>query len=171
MVITDSSPLIGFGKIQRLELLKRLYGDVVIGPTVKKESVDAGRAIRALGVEQIEAALSDGWIRVVRPTAKERGLTRRLLNRSRLHKGEAESIALASERNLFLVVDDKEARSMAKTLGVEHAGSAGVLLEAFLNDRLSLIELERAILELSKVLWLSPAVVAEILSRARGVKQ
>ena len=169
MIVADASPLIALAKMQRLGLLKALYDEVVIGPVVKSETIDAGRAIAADGVEQIEAAVEDGWLRIVRLTPKERGLRQRLIRRSRLHRGEAESIALASLRDSMLIVDDKEARSIAVTLNVKHLGSAGVLLEAYVRDRLSLSELEVAVRELSKVVWLSPAVVAEILRRAREV--
>lgn len=171
MIVADASPLIALAKIQRLRLLSDLYGEAVIGPVVKAETIDAGRAVRASGVEQIEAAVEDGWLRVVSLTATERGFMRRLTKRSRLDRGEAESIAIADSRRLLLIVDDKEARSVAATTGVQHVGTAGVLLEAFLRKRLDLDGLEAAVLDLSNVVWLSPAVVAEILKRARETKQ
>jgi len=46
-------------------------------------------------------------------------------------------------------------------------GTAGVLLEARVRRRLTLGELETALRELCEVLWLSPAVVAEIMRLAR----
>lgn len=171
MIVADASPLIALAKIQRLGLLSDLYGEIVIGPVVKAETIDAGRAVRASGVEQIEAAVEDGRLRVVRLTATERGLMQRLTKRSRLHRGEAESLAIADSRRLLLIVDDKEARSAAAATGVQHVGTAGVLLEAFLRKRLELDGLEAAVLDLSNVVWLSPAVVAEILKRARETKQ
>ena len=170
MISADASPLIVLAKLRRLKLLDDLYGGVLIGPVVKAETIDAGKAVRALGAEQLEAALEDGWLQTVRLTAEERGLMQRLIRRSRLDSGEAESIALASVRGLRLIVDDKEARGVSSAAGVESVGTAGALLEAYLRRHLDLDELETVLRDLSQVLWISPAVVAEILRLAREVK-
>ena len=69
-----------------------------MGSVVKAETIDAGRAVHALGVEQLEAAMEDGWLQTVRLTEEERDLMQRLTERSRLDQGEAEAIALASVR-------------------------------------------------------------------------
>lgn len=167
MIVTDASPLIVMAKVQRLRLLNDLHGDVWIGPVVKGETVDAGRIVSARGVEQIEAAIERGWLRIVNLTAEESGMMRRLTRSSGLGPGEAESIALAAVRRLRLVVDDKQARSVAAAAGIEHVGTAGTLLEAYLRRRFGMDELEAALADLSQVLWLSPAVVAEVLRLAR----
>ena len=91
MIVADASPLIVLAKLQRLELLNDLYGEVLLGPTVKAETIDAGEAVRTLGVEQLEVALEDGWLQTVHLTAEERGLMQRLSRRSRLDQGEAEA--------------------------------------------------------------------------------
>ena len=44
--------------------------------------------------------------------------------------GEAEAIALASEKNCLLISDDKQARAAAKRLGVSVIGTAGILIRA-----------------------------------------
>lgn len=170
MIVADASPLIVLAKLQRLWLLNDLYGKVLIGPIVKAETIDAGRAIHALGVEQIEAALEDDWLQTVRLTDEERNLMQRLTRRSRLDQGESESIALASIRDLRLIVDDKEARSVAEAVGVEYLGTAGTLLEAYLLQHLNLEELEVLLRDLSQILWISPAVVSEVLRLAREAK-
>ena len=158
-------------RMQRLHLLKDVYGEAFLGPAVKTEVVDQGREIGALGVEQVEKALEAGWLRLVRLSAKERRIMQGILMTSRPDEGEAESLALAQSRKLTLVVDDKEGRAMAATLGAAYLGTAGVLLEGFLRGRLSFEELENTVQDLSRVTWLSPTVVAEILSRAREAKR
>ena len=170
MIVADASPLIVLAKLQCLRRLNDLYGEVLIGPIVKAETIDAGRAIHALGVEQVEAALEDGWLQMVRLSAEERNLMQRLTRRSRLNQGESESIALASIRGLRLIVDDKEARSVAAVAGVEYQGTAGTLLEAYLREHLDLGELEALLRDLSQILWISPGVVAEVLRLAREAK-
>lgn len=171
MILADASPLIVLAKLRRLELLYELYGEVLIGPVVKAETIDAGHAIRARGVEQLENALERGWLQVACPTAGERSFMEGLVRRSRLDQGEAEAIAFASTRDLRLIVDDKEARSVAAAAGVTIVGTAGVLLEACLGAHLDRTELEVVLQDLVQVLWISPAVVAEILRLAREARQ
>ena len=167
MIVADASPLIALAKLGRLTLLRDLYGEVLIGSTFEAETITAGKAVRALGVEQIEAAVAIGWLRITRLSTKEDGLMQRFMAYSRLDRGEAESIALADARGLPLIVDDKEARAVAAVNSVAHVGTAGVLLEACLQRHLDLGELEATLRDLTEILWLSPAVVAEVLRLAR----
>lgn len=171
VTVADATPLIALARIHRLELLRDLYEQVLIGSAVKAETIDAGGAARALGVEQLEAAVDAGWLRVAAATDTENDLALRLSRRSRLHGSEAESVALARVRELQLVADDKEARSMAKTLSVPLIGTAGVLLQAYLGRSFGLDSLERALRDLGETLWLSPSVVTEILRRARRAER
>jgi hypothetical protein len=55
-------------------------------------------------------------------------------------------------------------------MAVEFMGTAGILLEAFLCGALNFGALEAALEDLSRVIWLSPSVVAEVLRRARGAR-
>lgn len=167
MIAADASPLIVLAKLGRLKLPADLYGKVLIGPVVKAETIDAGKTIRALGVAHLESALENGWLQMVRPNAEENRLMERLVRYSRLDRGEAESIALASARGLRLIVDDKEARNVAATAGVNLMGTAGMLLEAYLRQHIDMDELEGVLQDLIQVLWISPAIVAEILKTAR----
>ncbi|MYD89302.1 MAG: hypothetical protein F4Y08_03030 [Caldilineaceae bacterium SB0662_bin_9] len=168
--MADASPLIVLAKLGRLKLLDDLYGEVLIGPVVKAETIDAGKTIRALGVAYLENALENGWLRMVRLHTEENSLMASLVRNSRLDRGEAESIALARTRNLRLIVDDKEARSVATAAGVNLVGTAGMLLEAFLHRHIDMDELEAVLQDLIQVLWISPAIVAEILRTARGAR-
>ena len=171
MIVVDASVLIVLAKTGRLEILKEVYGQVVVGPVVKREVVEQGKAISAPGVEWIENAVEEGWISLVRLRAEEEKLMRRIVRTSHLDAGEAESLALANSRGLPVIVDDKEARALAAAMRLEFLGTAGVLLEAFLQGVLKLGELEEAVKELSNIMWLSPAVVSEILKRAREAKR
>lgn len=170
MIVADASPLIALVKLRRLSILRDVYGHVTIAPAVRAETFDAGRAIGASGVAQLEAAVKERWLQEVRLTDGEPDIARRLIELSRLGPGEAESIALAQSRSLRLIVDDKEARSVAAAAAVEYVGTAGVLLEACLKQRLSLVETEIAVRDLGQILWLAPSVIAEILRLAREVE-
>lgn len=167
VVVADSSVLIVLAKVRRLDLLRRLYGTVLVGPAVRHEVVDEGRRVAALGLHLVERAISDGWLQECRPTLVERRFLSRLQRETRLGAGEIEALSLAKHRVHPLLVDDKEARMTAETLGIDYTGTMGVLLEGYQEKELTLGELEVAVSDISRVLWLSPTVVASILRRAR----
>jgi len=167
----DASVLIVLAKLRRMQLLRAVYGTVLLGPVVHHEVVIEGQRLHASGIEQVEQALDTSWLQLVRPTTAEQKLTVRLSRTTRLDDGEAEALALAARRKLWLIVDDKEARHVAEALGVSYIGTAGVLLEAYLRHHLNMAELEDTMEDLTKVLWLSPSVVAAILKKARGAER
>ena len=171
MAIPDASTLIALAKMQRLAMLRDVYKKLTIGPVVKREVIDAGRAISAPGVEQVEEALEEGWLLVTSLNSRERKTMGRILRNTRLDEGEAECIALAQPRREVLIVDDKEARALAAAMNLEYLGTAAVFLRAFLEHRLKMRDLEDAIDELSRTIWLSPAVVADILKKAREAEK
>jgi predicted nucleic acid-binding protein len=167
MIIADASLLIAIAKMRRLDLLRSVHHGVLIGPQVKAETLDAGKGISAPGVEHIEKALDDGWLQVVRLSSKERSMAHSIISKGGLGAGEAESIALASSRKFMVILDDKAARSFAEVMRITFLGTAGVLFQAFVKKHLTLAELEDAVEALSQTIWLSPAVVSDVLRKAR----
>lgn len=171
MIVADASVIIALAKMRRLELLREVYSEVVLVPAVKTEVLDQGKAILAPGVERVEDAVQKGWIQIARLKREEKLLAAKILKNSCLGEGEAQSLALAHSRKLMVILDDKEARAHADLLDLEYVGTAGVLLEGFLGGHLTFQQLEEDVQDLSRTIWLSPAVVAEILKRAREVKK
>jgi len=171
LIVVDASAFIALAKVGRLRLLPEACGWAGITPAVRREVVEEGRAAGAPEVRQIERAIEEQWIREVRLSVAEKKLARQMVTGARLGKGESESLALARSRNWTVVLDDKEARWLAETAGVEYLGTAGVLLEAFVAGRFDYDELRDAVGDLAKVLWLSPDVVVEILKKAKGVRR
>jgi predicted nucleic acid-binding protein len=171
VIVADASVLIALAKMHRLDLLHSVYGDVLIGPEVKAETVDAGKRISARGVERIEKALDDGWLQVARLSSKEKSAALRIVSKAGLDAGEAESFALASSRKLMVVLDDRAARSFAEAMSVTFIGTAGMLFHAFVKKYLTLAEFEDAVQALSRTIWLAPAVVADLLKKAREAER
>lgn len=171
MIVVDASPLIALSKIHRVELLKDLFGQGIFGPVVDREVVERGRISDPVGVRWVEAALRPQWIRQILPTAEEEAMAAQLETNGRLGPGEAEALAIAMARKLPVVLDDKQARTVAKSMGVRHVGTAGILLRGFVERMIGEDELTEAVRDLAMVLWLSPDVVAEILRIARSMKR
>ena len=111
MIVADSAPLIYLSKIGRLDLLKKLYGKIMIPQGVWNEVVTKaqGRA----GASELETGTREGWIKVERVT-----LPKRLLDEG-AEEVDAEVIALAKKMNLLLLTNDRVLVTIARTTGVE----------------------------------------------------
>ena len=116
-VTSNTSPLIALAKIGRLKLLKELYGTVIISPFVKVESVDKGKELGAADALEIQKAIDEGWIVVAELTKRQNEAVQRLIDEMKIGSGEAGAITLAKEQRLMVVLDDKEARAIAKSWG------------------------------------------------------
>jgi predicted nucleic acid-binding protein len=110
VIVSDTSCLILFYKIEELDLLKKLFGRLHITDTVFKE---------------FNQPIPD-WIEVVElKTDVHKGLS------GYLDAGEATSIALASEyEDSLLIIDEIKGRKAAKEMGIPVTGSLGLLVAA-----------------------------------------
>ena len=102
LVVSDTSPISNLAVIGQLLLLRERYGRVVIPPKVLEE---LNRLSHPEGSQEIENALSDGWL-VVEPLPDETWL-RKL--EERVDPGEAAAICLAESIQADkLLVDDRQ---------------------------------------------------------------
>lgn len=121
VVISNATPIIALSLVGQLDLLRRLYGQVVIPPAVAAEILAGGQ--RA-GAAELQAAAYIQTTTLADPRRAD-------LLLSELDRGEAEVIALAQERTADLVLlDERLARRHARRLGLHLTGTVGVLLRA-----------------------------------------
>ena len=122
--VADAGPLIALARVEKLQLLRSLFGVGFIPPAVHHEGqAGSGRP----GATRIGEALSAGWLRVtlLADHAQAANLVRIV------DAGEAQAIALCLERNArFLLIDDAKGRKVAQRAGIRLVGVAGVLLTA-----------------------------------------
>ena len=112
-VVSDSGPLIALERIQHLRLVPLLFTRVLIPPAVEKEFACA-------------RTLPD-WL-LVQPLRQPARLGRLEVS---LGAGEREAIGLSLEIvATWLLVDDKAARRVARSLGLPIVGTLGLLLAA-----------------------------------------
>ena len=170
-VTSNTSPLICLAKIGRLKLLRDLYGTIVISQFVKVESVDKGKELGAYDALEIEKAVKEGWIIIAEPTKEQDETIQRLIGEMRIGLGEAGALSLAKEGKMLVILDDKEARAIAKSWDLEYLGTVMVLYEAFACKLINYDELVEDFAKLAKVMWISTDVTTEIINKTRKVKK
>jgi len=119
IVISDSTTLISLINIERFMLLFRFSDTIIITPSLYSEVTIKKSAKRILD-EYI--SLSKVRILEVKNIKKVKELL------IRLDLGESESIVLAEEQNLPLIIDEKKGKKIALSFGLEAIGLIGILL-------------------------------------------
>jgi predicted nucleic acid-binding protein len=111
IVISDTSTLILFHKIDEISLLEKVYGELIITPEIADE----------FGEKLPE------WVKIqsVSDTKYQKFIE------TQLDCGEASAIALAAEfENVTLLLDDLKARKLATKLHFKVTGALGVIHKA-----------------------------------------
>jgi predicted nucleic acid-binding protein len=152
VVVADASPINYLILVNCIDILRRLYGRVVIPPEVLNE-------LTAEGAPQAVKS----WIRT-RPDwivveSAPAGITIDVV----LDAGEAAAIRLAlAEPDCLLLIDDSEGRSAALKLRIPTTGTLGVLIEA---ARDGLVELRPALENLQRTNFrVSESLITRILA-------
>jgi len=121
-VVSNASPLINLARIGQFQLLTTLFGTIRIPDAVYDEVV-----VRGAGQPGSDEVGNAVWIE--RQSVANLDLVRAL--RQELDAGEAESIALALERQAdLLLMDERLGREVALQLGVRTMGLVGLLAAA-----------------------------------------
>ena len=121
-VIVNSTPLIALCHVNRLDVLKELYGEVTIPQAVYDEiSVKENSVCKKTVDEALE------WIHV----QKIQNIMAKAMFKSQLHDGEVEVMILAKEQDADIdIIDDQNAKKYAKYLGLPVTGTLGILIRA-----------------------------------------
>jgi len=121
LVVADAGPLIGLARIKRLDLLRKLFRQVIIPEAVADElCLDSPLpGARALG-----NAISQKWLTTASVRDVPEGLD------DIVDRGEAEAIALAKSKDALLLIDEATGRAAAIRAGVRVFGTGAVLIKA-----------------------------------------
>ena len=121
IVVSDTSPITNLAAVGQLDLLRQIYGRVIIPEAVFQELTAVGGHHPGAVAQQLD------WI-------ETRSVSNRLLVnvlRVDFDDGEAEAIALAQEMAAdLLLIDEHLGRAVATRLGIRIIGLLGVLIEA-----------------------------------------
>jgi uncharacterized protein len=118
IVVSNTSPIINLATIGRLDILRQLYGSIVIPESVYHEIAVTGSG--EAGSWEVQAL---GWIETKKATNRLHVATLQI----ELDKGEAESIALALElRADLILLDERRGKNGYITAGIEVSGNPGL---------------------------------------------
>jgi len=120
--VSNTSPLIAFSRIDRMDILRAVAPRIVI-PTAVFDELHRG----AHSGEPIITALSEPAWFDVRPVAETALLK---LLKTELGAGEAEALALGLELGATVIIDDLGARKAAARLGIDYVGTLGIISKA-----------------------------------------
>jgi predicted nucleic acid-binding protein len=140
-VVSNSTPLIYLAKIGKLDLLKTIFGEVLIPTEVRIEVVEKGKQLGRKDAYTVENAIQQGWIKVSPADPIETPIV--------LDKGEQEALALAKQQKAtFVLIDEVSARSAARLLGLNPKGTLFVLLVAMRKKQMEFDEFLQTLDEL-----------------------
>lgn len=124
-VVVNTTPLIALSHAGRLDILKRLYEEIVIPAAVYREL-----SVKTESVCKKEVDRSLDWIRV----ENIKNQMAKALYKTQLHDGEVEVMILSKEITAdVVIIDDANAKKHAKYLGLPVTGTLGVLIRAKQN--------------------------------------
>lgn len=139
-VVSNTSPVLNLAIIGQLSLLREQFGEICIPAAVLEElCVEEDLP----GSQAMRQAMQEGWLRV--EGVEDQALVK-VLQRD-LDRGESEVIVLAIQMKAeCTLLDEREARRVAKSLGLRVTGVLGILLRARREDKL--LSLQKAMDEL-----------------------
>jgi predicted nucleic acid-binding protein len=140
--VTNATPLIALALLGRLDLLRDLFDEVLVPCAVYDEVVKAGEGRPGAGM-----IAEAGWLQIVRPMTAP-SIEPMLLG---LDAGEMEVLLLAREQQpAWALIDERQARRVARAMGLPVKGTLGLLLSAVLAGCMSRDEALRALARLTE---------------------
>ena len=172
VVVADAGPLIHLAQIGRLFLVQRLFGQVTITASVKREAVDDGIRLGYADAEVICGALRDGWVVVESVLGRLAKTAEKLAEGENVSVADAETLLLAKEKKAELLVDEKIVSDLAKMYGLRVWGTWTLLLESLSRELIKVADVENAVNEFSKKKFrLNAKQAKEILDAAEFIEK
>ena len=129
-IVVNSSPLIAFAILQKLNLLPILFTDILIPQAVYDEVTEHGKphaeSLRVFAQGKVVSAQNQMAVQLLTQD---------------VDRGESEVIVLALENGITdVLIDDAKGRRFASLNGVNPIGTVGILLRAKQQGHIELIK-------------------------------
>lgn len=144
LIISDTTPIISLMKVGQLDLLKNMFGSVVIPKAVYDEltvNINFEKEINSFNkctFVKVETVENESYVNILR-------------NDTGLDAGESEAIVMVKEKQAdLLLMDERKGRQVAKKMGIRITGTIGILLQAFDESFLTKEDVEQCLMLLKK---------------------
>lgn len=135
-IISDTTPIISLIKINHLDLLKKLFEEVLIPEAVYRELTT-----NTLFENEAKIVKTSSFLRT--SSVQNRKSLQVLQAVSGLDDGESEAIILADElKSDVLIMDERKGRKVAQKLGIKITGTVGLLIQAYSENMISANEIK-----------------------------
>lgn len=167
IVLCNAGPLIALGKLNRLDLLVELFGQVQIPRAVYSEVVTQGLTRGAADALTVRLFLQrQGWPILDVPDALVAAYKPPVV----LDPGETDILVLAQTlADPLVLLDDEIARAEARRLRLRIRGTLGVLTQAYRQRLLSFDQVELLIREIAARpdIWIGAKLCEQVLASLR----
>lgn len=144
IVVSDTTPVISLLKINRLDLLEKSFGEVLI-PNAVYEELTANQRF----MEEAKTVKTAHYIKPVPVSNLE--AVRILKMATGLDQGESEAIVLTDEQKAdILLMDEAKGRAISGKMGITIMGTIGLLISAYEDNLITSEEARRCIDDLQK---------------------
>lgn len=144
IVIADTTPVISLLKINRLDMLEKAFGEVLIPDAVYAELTADERFMDE--AEMVKRAPYIKSVPVSNPEA-----VRILRMATGLDQGESEAIVLTDERKAdVLLMDEAKGRTVSGKMGITVMGTIGILISAYDDNLITSEEVRKCIDDLQR---------------------
>ena len=144
LIISDTTPIISLIKADKLYLLEKMFGNVIIPKAVYDELTVNEKYGKEIA--ELKEAI---FIKVGK--VENNASVNILRNVTGLDAGESEAIVMAEEKDAdLLLMDEHKGRQVAKKLGIRITGTIGILLQAFDEGMLSREDIVNSIVVLKE---------------------
>ncbi len=161
-LIFDATPLIYLTRVGLVNLIEGIRAHKFAARSVFKEVVERGKLKGLADALALSRLFEAGVIDIADPLdAKYLQALRRVRG---LEEPDAETLAIAKERNYTAVLDDLLARKVAKTYGIDFVGTPHILILGIRNHLLGKEDALKAVDEMVDAGWrCGPELYREII--------
>ena len=139
IVVADTTPIISLLKIGRLNVLQKLFGEVVIPYGVYYELTS-----NAVHKEEILAIQNADFLTIGKKLSK--GVVELFRKSTGLDLGESEALILSENSNAdILLMDEMKGRKIAKLMNMNVMSTIGILIKSYQTGLMNKKDMEEAI--------------------------
>lgn len=139
IIVSDTTPIISLSKIERLDLLQKLF-EIIMVPGAVYNELTSNKQFQ----EEAKAINDAEYIKVVE--VEDLKAVELLQRATGLDLGEAEAIIYTdSYKAGLLLIDEIKGRKVAKQMGISVMGTIGILMAAYDEKFISAYEIKEYI--------------------------